>query len=107
MLAGRDGEAERKKGRIRPSQAVLSMRRLLETASNKEKHLYLRNGFEVCFAAEESRLRMRVDLYTKVVLTVIAIALMGIFAQSVLRPGTASAQPGTDYSRLEVSATGS
>lgn len=50
---------------------------------------------------------MRVDLYTKVVLTVIAIALMGIFANSLLRPGTASAQSGTDYSRLQVSATGS
>lgn len=49
---------------------------------------------------------MRVDTYTKIVLTIIAIALMGIFVNSVLRPGAVSAQSPADYSRLEVSASG-
>ncbi len=49
---------------------------------------------------------MRVDLYTKVVLTAIAIALMGIFTNSVLRPSPVSAQSPADYSRLQVSAAG-
>lgn len=49
---------------------------------------------------------MRLDLYTKAVLTVIAIALMGIFANSLLKPSPVSAQSPADYSRLQVSATG-
>ena len=50
---------------------------------------------------------MRVDLYTKVVLTVIAVALVGIFGNSVLRPSPVSAQaPAADYSRLQVSTSG-
>ena len=49
---------------------------------------------------------MRVDLYTKVVLTVIAVALMGIFANSVFRPTPVAAQSPVDYSRLMVSASG-
>ncbi len=49
---------------------------------------------------------MRVDLYTKIVLTVIAVALMGIFANSVLKPLPVAAQSPADYSRLQVSATG-
>lgn len=48
---------------------------------------------------------MRLDLYTKVVLTVIAVALMGIFANSFFRPTPVAAQaPSVDYSRLEVAA---
>ena len=48
---------------------------------------------------------MRIDLYTKVVLTVIAVALMGIFANSFFRPSPVSAQsPSFDYSRLSVAA---
>ena len=49
---------------------------------------------------------MRVDLYTKVVLTVIAIALVGLFVNSVSRPSPVSAQSPVDYSRLMVSASG-
>lgn len=49
---------------------------------------------------------MRVDMYTKAVLTVIAVALMGIFANLVMRPTPASAQSSADYSRLQVSADG-
>ena len=49
---------------------------------------------------------MRVDLYTKVVLTAIAVALMGIFACSVFRPAPVSAQSPDDVSRLEVSVSG-
>lgn len=49
---------------------------------------------------------MRLDLYTKTVLTIIAIALMGIFANSLLKPGPVSAQSPADYSRLQVTATG-
>ena len=49
---------------------------------------------------------MRADMYTKVVLTTIAIALIGIFANSVLKPSPVSAQSPADYSRLQVSATG-
>lgn len=49
---------------------------------------------------------MRVDTYTKAVLTVIAIALMGIFANSFMRPAPVSAQSPADYSRLQVSADG-
>jgi hypothetical protein len=50
---------------------------------------------------------MRIDLYTKVVLTVIAVALMGIFAGSISRPSPVMAQSPADYSRLQVSADGS
>ncbi len=49
---------------------------------------------------------MRVDLYTKVVLTTIAIALMGIFVNLASKPAPVSAQSAADYSRLQVSATG-
>jgi hypothetical protein len=49
---------------------------------------------------------MRIDLYTKVVLTAIAIALMGIFVNLALRPGPVSAQSQVDYSRLEVHPNG-
>ena len=49
---------------------------------------------------------MRVDLYTKAVLTAIAIALLGMWANSVSRPSPVSAQSAADYSRLQVSATG-
>ena len=49
---------------------------------------------------------MRVDLYTKIVLTAIATALMGIFVNSVFRPSPVSAQSPVDYSRLMVSASG-
>ena len=49
---------------------------------------------------------MRVDMYTKVVLTTIAIALMGIFVNSVSRPSPVSAQSPADYSRLQVSTSG-
>ncbi len=46
------------------------------------------------------------DLYTKAVLTVIAVALMGILAGSFLRPTPVSAQSPDDVSRLEVSVSG-
>ncbi len=49
---------------------------------------------------------MRIDLYTKSVLSAIAIALLGILANSVARPHPVSAQSPADYSRLQVSATG-
>ena len=49
---------------------------------------------------------MRVDLYTKVVLTVIALVLTGIFGNLVLKPSPVSAQGSVDYSRLIVSASG-
>lgn len=49
---------------------------------------------------------MRIDLYTKAVLTMIALALIGILANSVSRPRPVSAQSAADYSRLQVSATG-
>ena len=49
---------------------------------------------------------MRVDTYTKVVLTAIAIALIGIFANSVSHPNPVSAQSPADYSRLQVSVSG-
>jgi hypothetical protein len=49
---------------------------------------------------------MRFDTYTKAVLTVIAIALMGIFVNSVTRLPAVSAQSPADYSRLQVSADG-
>jgi len=49
---------------------------------------------------------MRVDIYTKAVLTAIAVALMGIFASSVYRPAPVSAQSPDDVSRLEVSVSG-
>jgi hypothetical protein len=50
--------------------------------------------------------RMRVDLYTKVVLTAIAAALIGIFANSFFRPSPVSGQSQDDVSRLEVSVSG-
>jgi hypothetical protein len=50
--------------------------------------------------------RMRVDLYTKAVLTAIAVALMGIFASSIYSPAPVSAQSPDDMSRLEVSVSG-
>ncbi len=49
---------------------------------------------------------MRVDMYTKVVLTTIAIALMGIFVNLASKPAPVSAQSAADYSRLQVTATG-
>jgi hypothetical protein len=45
-------------------------------------------------------------LYTKAVLTIIALALTGIFATSLVTPNPVSAQSPADYSRLQVSATG-
>ena len=49
---------------------------------------------------------MRIDLYTNAVLTTIAIALLGILANSALWPSPVSAQSPGDYSRLQVSASG-
>ena len=49
---------------------------------------------------------MRVDLYTKVVLTSIAVALIGILANSVFRPAPVAAQSPDDVSRLQVSVSG-
>ena len=48
---------------------------------------------------------MRVDLYTKIVLTVIAVALLGNCVSSFVRPKPASAQSSTDYSRLQVTSS--
>ena len=49
---------------------------------------------------------MRVDLYTKAVLTVIAVALIGILANSFFRPTPVQGQSQNDVSRLEVSVSG-
>ena len=49
---------------------------------------------------------MRVDLYTKAVLTVIAAALVGLLVNAMSKPSVVAAQSGTDYSRLEVAASG-
>ena len=49
---------------------------------------------------------MRLDLYTKAVLTTIAVALMGNLANSVFRLSPVAAQSTADYSRLQVTATG-
>ena len=49
---------------------------------------------------------MRVDLYTKAVLTVIAVALIGILANSFFKPTPVQGQSQDDVSRLEVSVSG-
>jgi hypothetical protein len=49
---------------------------------------------------------MRVDFYTKTIMTIIAVALVGVLWNSIARPIPVSAQPPLDYSRLQVSASG-
>ena len=44
---------------------------------------------------------MKTDVYTKIVLTVIAVALIGIFIQNASLTSTAHAQSGTQTVRLE------
>jgi hypothetical protein len=65
-----------------------------------------RDPKEVCFNRKALEVCMRVDLYTKAVLTVIAAALVGLLVNAVSKPSVVAAQSGTDYSRLEVAASG-
>src|SRR5579863_6427402 len=76
-------------------------------ASNGAAAVVLLSLIRSLLSAHRSEVPVRVDLYTKAVLTTIAIALMGIFANSALRPTPVSAQSPADYSELQVSATGS